>query len=130
MTFPESPQVFFLSAPLSPDVTNTVPPVSLIAPRFSQPLGNNDVRSDLRVYSTPLALLGSWPSEFSPQLIVCCLQPILLLRRYLPFTDFFLMALTPVLRLTESVLPEHDPGSIKPLSRRNGTVSILGFSQP
>jgi hypothetical protein len=54
-----SSQVWSLSAPSSFDVTNTVPPISLLAHRFSQPPGKDDVRNDLRVYSTPQALLGS-----------------------------------------------------------------------
>jgi hypothetical protein len=47
-----------LSAPLSPDMRNRVPSLLLPVRRFSQPLDRNDVRSDLQVYSTLLALLG------------------------------------------------------------------------
>jgi len=112
---PESPQVWSLSAPSSLDVTNTIPLVSLRAHRFSQPLGTDDVRHDLRVYSTPQALLGSWSSEYYPRPIVNCLQSILLLRCYLSFTVFVLTALTHALRLTAPVLRGYDPGSVRPL---------------
>jgi len=47
-----------LPAPSSSDVRHRLPDLLLPALRFSQPPGRNDVRNDLRVYSTPLALLG------------------------------------------------------------------------
>lgn len=49
-----------------PTCRTRCPTVPLIAHRFSQPPGDPDVRNDLRVCSTPLALLGSWPPEFEP----------------------------------------------------------------
>jgi hypothetical protein len=58
-TSPAPSQVWSLSAPSSLDVTNTIPAVSLFAHRFSQPLGNDNVRNDLQAYSILLALLGS-----------------------------------------------------------------------
>jgi hypothetical protein len=60
---PTPSQVSSLSAPTSPDVTNRVPALPRSVPRFSQPLDRTYAVNDLRVYSTPLALLGSWPSE-------------------------------------------------------------------
>jgi hypothetical protein len=77
-----------------PTCRTQCPTVSLIAHRFSQPPGDPDVRNDLRVYSTPLALLGSWPPEFDPRSIGNCFQPSMLLRCYLPCTAFFQIALT------------------------------------
>jgi hypothetical protein len=45
-------------------------PVSqLPAHRFSQPHSRSFVPHDLRVCSTPQALLGSWPSKFTPETI-------------------------------------------------------------
>jgi len=37
--------------------------------RFSQPHSRSFVPHDLRVYSTPKALLGSWPSKLDPETI-------------------------------------------------------------
>jgi hypothetical protein len=55
---PTPSQVSPLSAPPSPDMTNRVPALPLSVLRFSQPLDRTYAVNDLRVYSTPLALLG------------------------------------------------------------------------
>lgn len=46
-----------------------LPVPSLPAHRFSQPLSRSFVPHDSRVYSTPQALLGLWPSEPDPERI-------------------------------------------------------------
>ena len=46
-----------------------LPVPSLPAHRFSQPLSRSFVPHDLRVCSTPQALLGLWPSKLDPETI-------------------------------------------------------------
>jgi hypothetical protein len=46
-----------------------LPVSSLPAHRFSQPHSKSFVPHDSWVYSTPQALLGSWPSKFNPETI-------------------------------------------------------------
>jgi len=113
-----------------PTCRTRCPTVPLIAPRFLQPPGDPDVRNDLRVCSTPLALLGSWPPEFYTQSIGNCFQSSLLLRCYPPYTAFFPTTLTSAWCLTVPVLPEHDPGVIWPLVPQAGPVSVMDLGQP
>jgi hypothetical protein len=86
---PTPSQVSSLSAPPSPDVTNRVPALPRSVPRFSQPLDRTYAVNDLRVYSTPLALLGSWPSESYHVIDRAPSLATLLLRRHPFFTVFF-----------------------------------------
>ena len=73
---PAPPQVSYLSAPSSPDVTNRAPPLPHTAHRFSQPLSSNYAPQDSQVCSTLQALVGSWPSEFYRLPIRDRLQPL------------------------------------------------------
>jgi len=81
---PAPPLVLSLSTPSSSDVTGKLPDLPQTAPRFSQPPGSLNVRNDLRVCSTPLALVG-----LSPQSLTCVRSSIvpnlMLLHRYRPF---------------------------------------------
>jgi hypothetical protein len=113
-----------------PTCRTRCPTVPLIAHRFSQPPGDPDVRNDLRVCSTPLALLGSWPPESDPRSIGNCFQSSLLLRCYPPFTAFFQTTLTSARHPTITVLPEHGLCTIRPLVPQAGPVSIMGLGQP
>jgi len=69
------PRVLALIAPSSAVETDGIPHPPLPARRFSQPLSGSDDGTDLRVYSTPLALQGFQPSELHSGAIGGRLRP-------------------------------------------------------
>jgi len=73
-----------------PFETDRIPALPLPVRRFSQPFDRSSfVRNDLRVYSTPLALVGSGSSESDPPPIAGNHLADQLLRRYRPFMTSF-----------------------------------------
>jgi hypothetical protein len=72
---PAPPRVIALTAPPSAVETGRLPTLPLPARRFSQPLSGSDDGTDLRVYSTPLALQGFRPSELDSEAIDGRLRP-------------------------------------------------------
>jgi len=115
---PASPQVWSLSAPLLPGVTNMFPHTPRSAHRFSQPLGRNDARSNPWVCSTPQALGGSWPSESDPRSIGNRLRPFMLLRCSLPFMASFRISPAPASCPTTPAYPLAGPPAA--ISARSG----------
>jgi hypothetical protein len=69
------PRVLALIAPSSAVETGRLPSLPLPARRFSQPLSGSYDGTDLRVYSTPLALQGFKPSELHSGTIGGRLRP-------------------------------------------------------
>jgi len=72
---PVPPRVLALIAPPSAVETGRLPTLPLPARRFSQPLSGSYDGTDLRVYSTPLALQGFRPSEPDSEAIGGRLRP-------------------------------------------------------
>lgn len=113
---PAPPRVLALIAPSSSVETGGIPNPPLPAPRFSQPPSGSDDGTDLRVYSTPLALQGFEPSELDSGTIGGRLRPrasspLPALHGFLPHHERHLLLSPPRRYCPSRLSPRRSPSS-------------------